>query len=556
MRPPGTNRPLLTAAVVAACALSAWLAAPALWAVGAAEPARSPDVYSAFRLHYGIAAPVERQQSAVGLHTEMARTWAVPALSFLGMDGEGAFSFLPGPSGSFGEMFSDTAFGLGRLGLGLSTRIRVSERGLLYARGSGGVAATLEHYRLPFDVGYYYSVCAGVGRSFYDAFALGIEARYLQVEGLGPVLSATAGLEFNLPTAPRSGTPQRAVRHPAGDPTQASQPIVKGAAHPVPVEDNVPVAAARSPAVEALTRMAKADPHSHLENLVRELTAASTTGFDQARVIHDWIAMNIAYDCAACAGTAPTVTDPMAVIQRGASVCQGYSNVFQLMCNRAGLDCVVVSGYARGVGYDPFRDSDPPYDSNHAWNAVHIDGRWYLVDCTWDAGHVDSAMVFERRYSNEYLFADPEGFLHTHFPGASVWQLLGRPISYQEFCGKPCLTGAFFQWGLAVDPGTPNVIRVEDSAALRFSARPGAAVRGVLERTDGRPVDNAVREERGGGRTTLHVRFPAPGRYRLDLYAGRDGGTGTRLFYDTAVHAGCLILEVARASSEMFPRGY
>ena len=47
------------------------------------------------------------------------------------------------------------------------------------------------------------------------------------------------------------------------------------------------------------------------------------------------------------------------------SVCYGYAALFSVMCNAAGIDCLSV------------------YSPAHVWNAVKIDGTWYLVDTTW-----------------------------------------------------------------------------------------------------------------------------------------------------------------------------
>ncbi|MCR5143841.1 MAG: hypothetical protein K6B67_00870 [Lachnospiraceae bacterium] len=46
------------------------------------------------------------------------------------------------------------------------------------------------------------------------------------------------------------------------------------------------------------------------------------------------------------------------------SVCAGYSEAFELYCNYAGIDCIVVTS------------------SNHEWNQVRIGDYWYLVDVT------------------------------------------------------------------------------------------------------------------------------------------------------------------------------
>jgi hypothetical protein len=52
----------------------------------------------------------------------------------------------------------------------------------------------------------------------------------------------------------------------------------------------------------------------------------------------------------------------------GKAVCQGYSTLIYAMCREAGLQTRVITG------------------SNHAWNLVLLEGSWYSLDATWDAG--------------------------------------------------------------------------------------------------------------------------------------------------------------------------
>ncbi len=54
-------------------------------------------------------------------------------------------------------------------------------------------------------------------------------------------------------------------------------------------------------------------------------------------------------------------------------VCQGYAYAFKYLCDRAGIECVVVSGTL-------YQSLDEP--GPHAWNAVKIDGSWYGIDVT------------------------------------------------------------------------------------------------------------------------------------------------------------------------------
>ena len=55
-------------------------------------------------------------------------------------------------------------------------------------------------------------------------------------------------------------------------------------------------------------------------------------------------------------------------------VCEGYAKLFKVLCDKSGIQCILVIG--KGLG-----DTDW---ENHMWNYVKMDDMWYLVDCTWD----------------------------------------------------------------------------------------------------------------------------------------------------------------------------
>lgn len=48
----------------------------------------------------------------------------------------------------------------------------------------------------------------------------------------------------------------------------------------------------------------------------------------------------------------------------------------------AGLYCVVLTGFAKGLDYRP-GDKFKGSEYNHSWNVVFIDDQWYLVDSHW-----------------------------------------------------------------------------------------------------------------------------------------------------------------------------
>lgn len=112
----------------------------------------------------------------------------------------------------------------------------------------------------------------------------------------------------------------------------------------------------------------------------RELDAAVSqilkTDPDGAReriqYFHDTLTQQSDYDMAA---KKSPVNNPEAYESYGAlvnkkSVCEGYAKAFKLLCDRSGIPCVIIGGVSNG--------------ENHMWNYVKLDGKYYLVDATFD----------------------------------------------------------------------------------------------------------------------------------------------------------------------------
>lgn len=65
-------------------------------------------------------------------------------------------------------------------------------------------------------------------------------------------------------------------------------------------------------------------------------------------------------------------------------VCEGYARAFKVLCDKAGIPCVLVNGEAC-VNFD-----EEIYYELHMWNNVQMnDGKWYAVDVTWNDPSVE-----------------------------------------------------------------------------------------------------------------------------------------------------------------------
>ncbi|MBR5191297.1 MAG: hypothetical protein IKW34_04630 [Clostridia bacterium] len=69
----------------------------------------------------------------------------------------------------------------------------------------------------------------------------------------------------------------------------------------------------------------------------------------------------------------PMAHQPTGALLNGSAVCEGYAEAFKLICDREGIPCITVLGYAEYP------------NQGHKWNYVKMDdGKWYLVDATWN----------------------------------------------------------------------------------------------------------------------------------------------------------------------------
>ncbi len=76
------------------------------------------------------------------------------------------------------------------------------------------------------------------------------------------------------------------------------------------------------------------------------------------------------------------------------TVCAGYAQAFEMMCNGVGVDCIAVTS------------------DDHEWNKVRINDSWYNVDCTWADQSTIDYEYFER--SDAVYDADLASYASSH----------------------------------------------------------------------------------------------------------------------------------------------
>ncbi|KAK7415328.1 hypothetical protein QQX98_005972 [Neonectria punicea] len=179
------------------------------------------------------------------------------------------------------------------------------------------------------------------------------------------------------------------------------------------------------------------DPVGHL---ARGLCDPFPSYTDKARAIFAWFHYNISYDTVAFFGKTVKHMSVDDTIFSGLAVCQGYAETYKAIANRAGLECVLISGHGKGFGHTPMKKGDrpPPQKADgHAWNAVRIDGGvWKLLDACWGAGHLDTATnEYKAMFSPKQFIRPNDEFGKFHFPRENRYQFRddGRVITWEEY---------------------------------------------------------------------------------------------------------------------------
>lgn len=260
-------------------------------------------------------------------------------------------------------------------------------------------------------------------------------------------------------------------------------------------------------------------PERYITPLVQSLLKNVYDPFEQVKLLHDWVADNIRYNFEGYLSGNRGDNSWTGVLKSKKAVCAGYANLFDAMCGIAGIPCEVVSGFAKGYGYDPLGSVRP--SSNHAWNAVTIQGRKYLVDATWDSGYINAFNQNVKYYSTDYLFADPARIIYSHFPDDPRYQLLATPKTFEDFRTLPGLRGAYFDLGITVV--SPELRGVMDASApfeLDLGCPESVVLSASLRDMKDQRIDNACMVIREGRRAHIRVAFPGSGPYTLIVFGG------------------------------------
>ncbi|TYA53093.1 transglutaminase domain-containing protein [Formosa maritima] len=135
------------------------------------------------------------------------------------------------------------------------------------------------------------------------------------------------------------------------------------------------------------------------------------------------------------------------LLEEKKTICTGYAYLVKKLSDLANIKCEIVHGYGRTSTTNIEKLKSP----NHSWNAVELNGKWYLCDPTWASGFQNAeTLEFTFQYNDGFFLSEPELFAVNHFLVENKWIFLeGNTNTFETFLESPIIYGKAYKYLLA-----------------------------------------------------------------------------------------------------------
>jgi len=206
----------------------------------------------------------------------------------------------------------------------------------------------------------------------------------------------------------------------------------------------------RSPfnVIDAYMRHCPAASERSISDIAYYINRSARTDLEKARAVYVWMTDNVSYNDAGYNSGNTGDNSAENVLKTRVAVCAGFADLFTEIAVKTGIEAVTITGYAKGYGYS---EGDSFDDSNHAWNAVKIDGAWKIYDATWGQGGASEdsrgRMKSTKKFDEQWFHVDPKISVFTHLAEIPYENFLPININLTEFDRLPDLQPKVFQYG-------------------------------------------------------------------------------------------------------------
>lgn len=221
---------------------------------------------------------------------------------------------------------------------------------------------------------------------------------------------------------------------------------------------------------------------SKVEDLATQIEKDFDKDVDKARAAFYWLAINIRYNLkeyynpiqrayrfsykteAERKQKLQALKDKLvdAAFRNQTGVCEEYAQSFKKICDLLGLEAEVIKGYVRN---DASEIRAIPSRTNHAWNAVKINGKWLILDATWAAGYEYNGKWI-REFNNYFWDVPTSKIFKTHFPDDNLWVLRFGRMTIDDFYNQPIYSNSFLGTKAELISPIDGIINVKRNEAV------------------------------------------------------------------------------------------
>jgi hypothetical protein len=271
-----------------------------------------------------------------------------------------------------------------------------------------------------------------------------------------------------------------------------------------------------------------ADEEKNAKTLGVYLGKQGKTDLEKLRAVFTWVTSNLAYDKDLIA-TGKLTEQLGDILTRRRTMCSGYALSMETLCRQAGLEAWSISGHARSLDYlvhhpDNYDSSLGIHYMSHAWNAVKIGGKMYVVDATFGGGRVYAQGKTTREWSTnyDYFLIPPEAAIASHIPKEERWQLLKTPVKRKDHESWPLVYPTYFAHNCRLESHVYPVAIARGQMLVAMDAPTDFPLYAVLRSTGKKPQIVRPLEQRNGTKVYFRMGFPEVGTYRLSIVTTAD----------------------------------
>ena len=259
-----------------------------------------------------------------------------------------------------------------------------------------------------------------------------------------------------------------------------------------------------------------------LQNTLKAISEENNLSSEESKsfLVYCWVAKNLNYYI----GNKPD-NSPLGALQKRITQCSGYARLFKELLKVFNIKSILVHGCGRTYSLNP-----KPKEENHEWNAIKLNGEYYLCEVTWGSGKVENGK-FIPSYNTYYFCCPPDQFIQTHLPSKDLekWQLLSKKITKNDFDNLLYKDKFFYFYGFTNVSPNEGVVKLNNQNVYEVKIENKNEIKGLrmsckvfLEQS---LIENASCIEKFDNYFLVHLIFNKKGKYNVLFFTTDKSGT-------------------------------